>query len=85
MKIKIKKAGGFGFIILLPSRLVFSPLAARLFNRLGKKYEAEGFPHIPPKRMGEFYKELKKANRRFGKWYVFEAVSPEGDEISVRL
>lgn len=85
MKIKIKKAGGPGFIILLPSRLVFSPFAAKIFNRIGEKHEAEGFPRIPPERMEEFYKELKKANRRLGKWYAFEAISPEGDEISLRL
>lgn len=85
MKIKMKAPGYPPLYLLLPTRMIFSATAARLFNRVGIRYAEEDFPTISPETMTAIAREIQAANKRMGKWYLLDAESAEGYKLTIRL
>lgn len=85
MKIRMKQADGPGFTVLLPSWMIFSPALMRFVNHMGRKYVGDAAPNIPPEAIAALYREIKRANKRLGKWYFLEMRSADGDELTIRL
>ena len=84
MKIQIN-SDGHNLRIVLPTRLVFSRVTARIAGAVGSKYASDALEGIPPEAMDVLFAELRRIKKQYGTWELVNIDSADGDKVTIIL
>lgn len=84
MKIQIRNKE-FGFVIPLPTNLIFSKGTVWLATGIGRKYAGDAIKDIPPEALDKLFGEFRRIKKRHGIWELVEVESASGERVKITL
>lgn len=85
MRITLKH-NGHNLYLLFPTRVLCSRTAVHILNHFTQKQGNCSIPYIPPVYAKEFYREIKRSKRRWGRtWSPIELESAQGDTLQIKF
>ena len=71
--------------LVLPTRLVFSPVLVRFGLRIAQKYASKGTEQISPESVAQLCAEVCKIKKQYGSYELVEVQSADGEVVSIVL
>lgn len=84
MKIQIREQD-HNFTLVLPTRLIFNKISARIANHFARKYAPDAMAGISPEALEALCTELGRIKKKYGSWDLVEVDSADGEKVIITL
>lgn len=79
------KDGEHNIHIVLPTRLLFSNLTARIGAGVLRRYVPDACAELPPDKIKVLFAEVRRIKNKYGRWELVDVVSADGEIVKVIL
>ena len=71
--------------LVLPTRLIFSPMLVHFGLRIARKYAPKETEHLPPEGVAALCDEICKIKKQYGRYELVDIQSADGELVKIIL